>query len=283
MIHKIISLINYYTGKYLTLKKQENKEKIDKQWKNYFLNDNKFIFKLRHNISIYLYNDSVLARLIYEGFEKNEIDYIEKSLNNGDIFVDIGANIGLFSLIASQLVGEKGKVISFEPSPITFNRLQENINLNKFSNIEVVNKGISDNVGKLSINLYEEGFDAWNSFAPPSANFNRPSKKIDVEVNTLDSELKRIDKNKIKIIKIDVEGWEKFVLLGAEDILTNYSPIIMMEFTESNTFSAGYMVQDLYDILVAKGYIWHEIINGELHPSPKKLHYPYNNLIAIKP
>ena len=71
MIHKIISLINYYTGKYLTLKKQENKEKIDHQWKNYFLNDNKFIFKLRHNISIYLYNDSVLARLIYEGFEKN--------------------------------------------------------------------------------------------------------------------------------------------------------------------------------------------------------------------
>ena len=162
MIHKIISLINYYTGKYLAQKKQENKEKIDKQWKNYFLNDNKFIFKLRHNISIYLYNDSVLARLIYEGFEKNEIDYIEKNLNNGDIFVDIGANIGLFSLIASQLVGEKGKVISFEPSPITFNRLQENINLNNFSNIEIVNKGISDNVGNLSINLYEEGFDAFN-------------------------------------------------------------------------------------------------------------------------
>ena len=111
--------------------------------------------------------------------------------------------------------------------------------------------------------------------------YNVAFKKINVD--TLDQFVAEKNIEHLDLIKIDVEGWEKFVLLGAEDILTNYSPIIMMEFTESNTFSAGYMVQDLYDILVAKGYIWHEIINGELHPSPKKLHYPYNNLIAIKP
>lgn len=282
MINKLIYKINSYTNNYIKKKKLELEKYNDEIWNDKFKNSNKIIYNLTEKSSIYLYNDSVLSRLIFDGFEKEEIDFLTQNLKNGDIFIDIGANVGLFSLLASPLVGNSGKVIAFEPSPVTFERLKENIEYNKFENVEIVNKGISDKEGVLSINLYEEGYDAWNSFAPSPENFNKALKKHDVVVTTLDNELRNIDKSKIKLIKIDVEGWEKFVLNGAKDILENYAPIIMMEFTESNTFSAGYMVQELYDIMVEKGYTWYEFVEGKLLPSPKKIHYPYNNLFAIK-
>jgi hypothetical protein len=83
-------------------------------------------------------------------------------------------------------------------------------------------------------------------------------------------------------VKIDVEGWEKFVLYGGKDFLVNYNPIVMVEFTEENTFNAGYPVYDIYDIMQDFGYVWYGINNGELVKKEKKLHYPYDNLIAIK-
>jgi FkbM family methyltransferase len=283
MIYKLISKINKITGRILAnknLKDDAKKETPEKKWLSNFNTTNKFIFKLGDYINIFLYKDSVLAKLIYEGFEENELSFISRNLKNDDVFIDIGANIGLFSLIASPLVGENGKVIAFEPSPETYKRLTENISLNDFKNIDARNKGISDKKEKLNISISESGYDAWNTFAPGDA--THFSKQVAVDVNTIDEELKNIDKSKIKIIKIDVEGWEKFVIFGGKNLLTQYSPIIMMEFTETNTFAAGYIVHELYDLMEDLGYKWYEYINGHLIKSPKKLHYPYNNLIAKK-
>lgn len=281
MISKIISKINKYSENYINKKKTEFKKQKDKLWDNKFLSSNKFVFNLNDKIKINLYKDSVLSRLIYEGFEQEELNYIEKTLAMGDIFIDVGSNIGLHSLIASFKVGENGNVIAFEPSPITFERFLENISLNNIKNIEVRNKGISNKSEFLNFNISEDGYDAWNTFAH-SDESNMFSKEIEVEVNTLDNELENIDKSRIKIIKIDVEGWEKFVILGGKKILIEYSPIVMMEFTETNTFAAGYMVQELYDIMIAIGYEWFCYTNGKLISEKKRLHYPYNNLIAIK-
>ena len=98
-------------------------------------------------------------------------------------------------------------------------------------------------------------------------------KKISLPLFTLDIELKNVDKNKIKLIKIDVEGWEKFVLNGAEDFFVNYKPIVMIEFTEENTFNAGYPVYDIYDKMLSYGYVWYRIVEGQLINEEKKIHY----------
>ena len=103
-----------------------------------------------------------------------------------------------------------------------------------------------------------------------------------MNVSTLDFELKGIEKDKISLIKIDVEGWEKFVLCGASHLLTNYSPVIIVEFTETNTFAAGYFVQDIYDLMERFGYEWFRYKEGKLIKESKQLHYPYDNLIATK-
>jgi FkbM family methyltransferase len=263
--------------------KQEDEKIIQathKYWNNLF-NENKFFeFNLDNNIKINLYKDSVLSRLIYDGFEREETDYLIKTLKKGDIFVDIGTNIGLFSLLASKIVGDEGKVLCFEPAPLTFSRLQENISLNDFRNIDARNIGLSIEKAELTFYVSNNGYDAWNSFA--QSQDNKLESSIQVPVSTLDFELKDIDKSKIKLVKIDVEGWEKFVLYGGKDFLVNYKPIVMVEFTEENTFNAGYPVYEIYDIMQGFGYEWYRISNGKLVKEVKKIHYPYDNLIAIK-
>jgi FkbM family methyltransferase len=252
----------------------------NESWNRLFNNNDFFEFNLNNDVKINLYKDSVLSRLIYDGFEKEETDYLTKTLKKGDFFVDIGTNIGLFSLIASKIVGDKGAVLSFEPAPLTFSRLNENIKLNNIKNIETRNIGLSDKKGELTFYVSNNGYDAWNSFAPSQD--KKLESSIQVSVSTLDAELKDVDKSKIKLVKIDVEGWEKFVLYGGKDFLVNYNPIVMVEFTEENTFNAGYQVHEIYSIMQDLGYVWHRINKGELVKEEKKLYYPYDNLIAIK-
>lgn len=252
----------------------------DNLWDNLFRGKEFFEYKLSDDIKINLYKDSILSRLIFNGFEKEETDYLFSVLDVGDVFIDIGANVGLFTLIASRIVGEKGKVVCFEPAPITYTRLVENCKLNDLKNIDHRNIGLSDKSSELTFYLSDNGHDAWNSFAPSQD--NKLESSIEVLVSTLDLELKNIEKVKIKLIKIDVEGWEKFVLNGGKDFFQKYSPIVMVEFTEENTFNAGYPVHEIYDIMQDFGYVWHTIKNGKLVLETKKLYYPYNNLIAIK-
>lgn len=262
--------------------KQDKKEikTANESWNRLFKDGIFFEFNLNSEVRINLYKDSVLSRLIFDGFEKEEIDFLSKILKKGDVFIDIGTNIGLFSLIASKIVGDEGAVISFEPAPTTFSRLNENINLNNFKNLDIRNIGLSDRKGELTFYISNNGYDAWNSFA--QSQDNKLEGSIEVPVSTLDIELKNIDKTKIKLVKIDVEGWEKFVLYGGKDFFINYCPIVMVEFTEENTFNAGYPVYEIFDLMQDFGYVWYRISEGELVKEIKRMHYPYDNLVAIK-
>lgn len=270
----------FYLKDYLSAIDTRNKEKKEAEWNKLFV-DKKFIeHKLNQDVRIRLYKDSYLSKLIFNGFEVEELDFLRVVLKDGDIFIDIGANIGLFSLSASVIVGVNGRVISYEPTPNTFSRLLENVELNSFSNVDAKNIGLSETCGNLVLNISDTGFDAWNSFTITDNSKFQAS--VSVPVSTLDEELKCVDKSKVKMIKIDVEGWEKFVIKGGINFFKDYCPILMIEFTESNAFAAGYFIQEVYDILNNLGYKWFRYKNGMLFPEDKKLHYPYDNLIAFK-
>ena len=224
-----------------------------------------------------------MSRLIHFGFENDEIEFVTKYVKAGDIFIDIGANIGLFSLVASPIVGLQGKVISYEPTPKTYNRFIENIKLNRITNINAKNIGLSDSESYLNLNISDSGYDAWNTFAPNEVgNKSKFTSTVNVKVMTLDQELDELNKANISLVKIDVEGWEKFVLLGGESFFRKYSPVVMIEFTEENTFAAGYYVYELFDLLLDWGYKWYSYNDHNLIPEIKRLRYPYTNLIAIK-
>lgn len=259
--------------------RQRRLKRDDQKWADRF-EGNEFFIEQFSGVDMYFYKDSLLSKIIHDGHEAQEIEFVKGVLNEGDVFIDIGSNIGLFSLIAAPILGEQGMILAFEPTPYIFNRFQENSQLNGFKNIECRNIGLSDKKGTMSLHTSENGYDAWNSFAPGTD--NKLGRTIEVEVSTLDEELEDLDKDRIKLVKIDVEGWEKFVLLGGETFFKKYSPYVMIEFTELNTFNAGYPVHDIYDILVDWGYKWYRMESNELVPESRKFRYPHVNLIAKK-
>ncbi|HMT72911.1 MAG TPA: FkbM family methyltransferase [Chitinophagaceae bacterium] len=282
IVRKVVSILNRYVSKRVKAKELSEQKK----WEKLFDTEGKFSSTIEKDLNMIFYKDSILSKCIYSGFEKDEIEFVKRYLRQGDTFLDIGSNIGLFSLYAARVVGVSGKVIAFEPTPRTFERLNENIRLNQVDSIISQNNiGLSDADGVLKMNISSNGYDAWNTFA--NSTDRKHDKQIEVPVKTLDNFLfeKNIDTSKIVLVKIDVEGWEVPVINGGVKLfLQDNAPVLMVEFTEENAFAAGSSCYELYDLVVSFGYKWfsYDVSTNMLMPDVKRLHYPYLNLIAIK-
>ena len=179
----------------------------------------------------------------YEGVEPEVIHALKRLLKKGMHFFDVGAYKGYYSLMASELVGEEGKVVAFEPDRESFNYLIKNIHINKISNIIAKNIALLDFEGRSEIESYRTG-----------------GSQV-VEVKTLDSVVN--DLNIIPdIIKIDVEGAEYSVLRGGEELLKNYHPKLIIEIhTNANFQLFNYLTNLGYEIglLNNKGVLWMEL------------------------
>lgn len=253
------------------------------RWNNLFAGKDYFLHQPSGGPKMRLYKDSILSKYIYNGFEQTELSFVQRLLKPGDTFFDIGSNMGFFALYAAQITGAKGKVYAFEPTPVIYKRLTENIAENNFSNVQAENFGLSDAKGSLQLFIAEEGKDGWNSFAKEKEG----QQSIQVPVDTLDDYVAKtnVDTAKIRFIKIDVEGWEIPVVKGGLKTINAHDDIIlMMEFTESNSSAAGYNIGDLYDIIEQQGYKWYvyDEAQHKLIHDPKRTSYPYNNLFGVK-
>ncbi len=126
-------------------------------------------------------------------------------LKNGDVFVDLGCNVGTYSLLASKLVGDNGKIISVDANPDNIEILKKNMKLNNVKNILPINLAVSDKNGFSE--FYLTGKSGTGSLA--DQNLESFLKKIQIETKTLDNLLESINHFKeIKLIKIDIEGSE---------------------------------------------------------------------------
>jgi FkbM family methyltransferase len=140
-------------------------------------------------------------------------------LNEGDIFVDIGANIGFVSVLASKVVGFNGKVFSFEPSFREYTRLLEALTFNQISNVMPYNCAIADFNGEinLSVSKIHTGINRIGDHKLD--NTNSKFSKVLVPVFELDSLLSFVMIKKIDLLKIDIEGAEYNALKGASQLL----------------------------------------------------------------
>ena len=166
-----------------------------------------------------------------------ETKVLRETLKSGDIFFDIGAHIGWYSLNAAQIVGEKGKVIAFEANPNCFADLGKNKGLNKFNNITIEKIAITNKNTRLD---FWVGDDMGGSLIQKNTTrltIGKRIKKIKVAAQTLDNYCKKHSIKRINLIKIDVEGAEMRVLQGAKLILKNFSPDIIIEWIDV-TFQA---------------------------------------------
>jgi FkbM family methyltransferase len=160
----------------------------------------------------------------YGSWETELIERVSKNVKPGFSVVDIGAHIGYYSLLLSRLVGPTGNVIAFEPVPMNFDFLRENLRLNNCTNIEPVNRAVLDHHQQIRIAIPE------NDPLPVGVSFANPDNKGDalVEAVSLDEFLlgrtERVD-----FLKVDAEGAEDKVLDGARAIIERDHPLIMME------------------------------------------------------
>ena len=158
--------------------------------------------------------------------------FLINKLSPGDDFLDIGAHYGYFSLLASYLIGNGGKVVAFEASPRTYKVLEKN--KNRVSNMEVRNRAVSDESGELIFYEFPNLFSEFNTMDVEQFReaewFDKfPPKEIKVKSIVLDQFLEK-EKLNPKVVKIDVEGAEFKVLSGAKKYLSQYSPYIVMEY-----------------------------------------------------
>ena len=180
----------------------------------------KYNFKFYSRVTRKINNFAIQDMFVSMSFHEEEIlkHFIPKE---GDIVVDIGAAFGFYTILASKMIGSKGKVIAIEPQPESFQMLNSNIKLNKLSNVTTLNYAVYSNETKLQ--LYSS-----YSVIPERAEENT-SDFIEVNCNKLDNLILQIEKiNEVNWIKIDVEGTELEVLKGATKILSKSKDISLL-------------------------------------------------------
>lgn len=197
--------------------------------------------------------------LNFGGYETAEIRMIRHFLDEDSVIIDIGANIGWYSLNLSRDV-TKGRIIAFEPIPKSYNYLRENLRLNNIGNVEIYNLGFSDKDG-----MFEFYHDKKLSGSASLKNIreNRKTIKIKCEVKRFDDFIPKIT-SKIDLIKCDVEGAEIFVIRGAIETLKKTRPILFLEMLRKWSAKFGYHPNEIIDLLNNIGYKCYFVENEKL-------------------
>lgn len=156
-----------------------------------------------NNHTLFLDKEDSLHLTLNEEFSPEITDVLKKNVKKGDTVVDIGAHIGYFTIILSDLVGNDGKVIAFEPNPITFSILKKNIETNSLSNVILENLAISD--------IESEQYIKESNESAGSSIDKNYTDGIKINTITLD---KYFENKEINFIKMDVQGSEFNILNG---------------------------------------------------------------------
>ena len=159
-------------------------------------------------------------------YEPEKTKAVQDLLKPGETFVDVGGNKGDFALLASKIVGGRGKVICVEPEPINVGWIKRSIELNGYENIQLCGLALSDHDGDSVLHLgTKSGFHTLLSGAP-----DRDQGSLTVRTRTLDSLLTELGADRVNVLKIDVEGAELMVLKGAaETIRANPHIVVLLD------------------------------------------------------
>jgi FkbM family methyltransferase len=186
--------------------------------------------------------------VVLNNYQEFEMDLFESKINKGDLIVDIGANIGTFTLLASKVLKDTGTVYSFEPCTKNFEILKRNVELNKFNNVKLFNNAVSSKSARsrLFIDKFASG-----SHALEKANVHFLCDTEMVDTVALDDVF--ADPGiVIDILKTDTQGHEEQIISGAKTLLENARiNKILMEFYKTKHSVLVYLMQlgyDLYNI-----------------------------------
>jgi FkbM family methyltransferase len=170
--------------------------------------------------------DIGLVVLMSGGFERAETEFAIEQARPGTVAIDVGANVGMFSVPLALAVGPSGRVLTIEPSPDNVARLESNLELNSLENVVVEPIAVGDKDGQLVLQLASDpGFHSTAEIAESRS----VEENLTVRAETLDQVWLRAHAPAVSFIKIDTEGSEDAVLRGAEQILRACQPVLLVE------------------------------------------------------
>jgi FkbM family methyltransferase len=205
-------------------------------------------------------DSTVLGFLTHRVMYEPDVAHVMlRAVQDGDVAVDIGANVGYFTVLLATLAGPRGRVVSFEPGADNLARLQRNITVSGSENITIVTQPASDVAGPTRFYLNSDssgGHALWDPGRfPGNAKSAAQPLVVDVVATTLDEALARLGLPPPKLIKIDTEGAEHRVLKGAAGLLRERRvPYIIAELHDFGLDQLGSSQQDLRRFMAQFGY-----------------------------
>ncbi|MFQ5635940.1 MAG: FkbM family methyltransferase, partial [Gammaproteobacteria bacterium] len=220
----------------------------------------------RHDLRFRVRTEDVVGRHIYK-YHVHEAELTallarQLTFEAGDVIVDVGANIGWYSVLLDRLAPNGVDILAFEPDPLNFRLLTENLRLNGARSVLAVRKALADREGVMRLHLHD------------SSNLGRHSllelqdgASVDVETTTLHRYWAQqgLGERTPRFIKIDIEGYELQALRGAGDLLAR-CPAVLCEYSPEYMRRGGMDPADLVDLFVGHGFIAHRVSARGLEP-----------------
>lgn len=221
------------------------------RWK---LTDRPYVIPFAQTLKILTPKAGSGAAIYFQGFsEPDTADFLLRFLRPGMTIVDIGAHIGEYTLLAAKAVGTRGQVHAFEPQTHLFPILHESVQINGFAQVKLNCSAVSDRLGEVEFQVLDEPtLSSIRKQVMP----NRAAKFVSVPCTTLDTYWQD-RQQKIDLIKVDVEGAEKFVFQGATQLLKlppQQAPIWIFEYAPNSYADFGYQADEILQLLKQHGY-----------------------------
>lgn len=213
------------------------------------------------SVTVYVRPDKWIERLMWAGaYERELVDLFKLVLKPGMTVLDVGANIGYFSVLAAGLVGESGQVHSFEPAPTCFARLKRNLAAFPWASASAV--AVGDAPGTACFHFSDKANETgWGSLLSEG---DACTRETTVPVVRLDDWAREQGIGRVDFIKMDIEGAEFRALQGATELLSRYRPVVVAELNSVCLARDDRQPSDVLAQLRAAGYDNFEFNDGVL-------------------
>ena len=250
----------------------------------------------QYTLNLYAQGDDYLASQLYYGWnwEEPEVAVFSNLAKHANTIFDVGANIGIYSLISAK-ENPTANIFAFEPAPANVGRITKNLSLNQASKVQVQAVAVGNEKGSLTFTVPANNSisSVASAFEAHASSFdNLPQKQIEVPLINLDSFVQEKG-TAPQLMKVDVELFEYEVLQGAEQMLRQHQPALMMELfhvpskIERNPKLQGVLQPDhnqrIETLLKNCGYHFYLISNKGLLKVNSLGHYPDNSNYLVSP
>lgn len=220
-----------------------------------------------------------VASYVLRDWCEPELHYLDMFVRRGHTVIDIGANVGLYTLKAASLTGAAGRVIAVEPGEEASRQLRGNLALNDYPHVTTVQLALSDHAGEATLHHIPLGDDpqAYSLLPDGSAETGEA-----VITDTLDALAARLGIDALHVIKMDVEGAEPLVIAGGRDTLQRFHPIVIFEVNTRLLAEAAGQRNAAWQALGDLGYRFFRLMGGRLEVADG-VGEAFGNLIAVHP